>query len=103
MKPHTIEELESDFRAELADADQWYAHLREQEMTWIREGKDADVEFDRLYTEEPRALGAHPEDDWKVVAAALAISVGVVLSLGAAILWWKMRSNRRRQELQEDD
>ncbi len=52
-----LADLETDFAAELADAERWYAGLREQEIGWIRDGKDADAAFDRLYTEEPEALG----------------------------------------------
>jgi hypothetical protein len=52
----TLAELEADFAEELADADKWYAKLKAKESDWIRNGKDADAEFERLYSEEPKAL-----------------------------------------------
>ncbi|MDB5391329.1 MAG: hypothetical protein JWM11_6975, partial [Planctomycetaceae bacterium] len=48
----TIDDLRSEFAKELADADKWHAELRQKELNWIKEGKNADEEFDRLYTRE---------------------------------------------------
>jgi tetratricopeptide (TPR) repeat protein len=56
-KPLPLSELEEDFRSELEDASKWYAELRSREIGWIRDGQDPEVEFDRLYTEEPRIPG----------------------------------------------
>ena len=51
-----LAELEKSFKAELADAEKWYADLKAQEVGWIQNGLDADAEFDRLYSLEPVAL-----------------------------------------------
>jgi tetratricopeptide (TPR) repeat protein len=66
----TLEALESDFAKETADADTWYAALREREIGWIRDGKNADVEFDRLYTAEPSAHDLTPNDDGRPIPDA---------------------------------
>ncbi len=71
----TLADLESEFKAELADADRWYAELKEREIGWIRDGKDADAEFDRLYAEEP-VLG-----ETGLIASVL----GSKLAVGAAV------------------
>jgi tetratricopeptide (TPR) repeat protein len=49
----TLEELEQDFQRELAEAREWYEELRQNELSWIRDGKDPEQEFDRLYYKEP--------------------------------------------------
>ncbi|MGL4464143.1 MAG: hypothetical protein ACRC1K_18495 [Planctomycetia bacterium] len=51
--PIRLETLETDFQAELAEADLWYAGLREREIGWINSGVNPETEFDRLYEEEP--------------------------------------------------
>jgi tetratricopeptide (TPR) repeat protein len=58
----SLSDLEARFRQELADAEQWYADLRERELGWIRDGKDPESEFDHLYADEPRVPG-EPSDD----------------------------------------
>src|SRR5438094_633474 len=45
----TLDDLEQAFKVELAGAEEWYAKLRENEISWIRGGKDPEAEFDRLY------------------------------------------------------
>lgn len=45
--------LEDDFKQELADAKSWYDELRAKELAWIRDGKNVDEEFDRLYAADP--------------------------------------------------
>jgi tetratricopeptide (TPR) repeat protein len=51
-----LEELEQAFRRDLAEAEAWYAEVRKNELTWIREGKDADREFSRRYYARPSAF-----------------------------------------------
>jgi tetratricopeptide (TPR) repeat protein len=58
--PIDLEDLEVQFKQELADADTWFSDLQDREANWVREGKDADAEFDRLYSEEPEAIDADP-------------------------------------------
>jgi tetratricopeptide (TPR) repeat protein len=97
-----LSDLETDFQAELADADQWYAELRAQELGWIRDGKDADAEFDRLYTEEPTALGGTLRSQIRAMFdhnLILWASCAVALLIGLMIL---RRMRRRTDSLQPE-
>jgi tetratricopeptide (TPR) repeat protein len=58
----TLEMVEADFKKELAEANKWYAELRERELSWIREGKDPEAEFDKLYDVEPEVSGMGVQD-----------------------------------------
>jgi tetratricopeptide (TPR) repeat protein len=60
----TVKILETDFARELAEAKTWYDELRAKELTWIREGRDVDAEFDKLYTIEPEVAGMNTPDPW---------------------------------------
>jgi tetratricopeptide (TPR) repeat protein len=51
-----LSELEADFRKEIAAAEQWYSRLKHDECSWIRQGLNADAEFDKLYTKEPEVV-----------------------------------------------
>lgn len=53
----TLEQIESDFRKELEEANEWYQKLHESEKAWIRDGLDPEKEFDKLYTAEPEHSG----------------------------------------------
>jgi tetratricopeptide (TPR) repeat protein len=76
-----LPELEAEFAAELADANQWYEELKSREIGWIRDGKDADAEFESLYSEDPVALGEPPD-----VAPPLGRNVAVGAGLAAILL-----------------
>jgi hypothetical protein len=54
--------VEADFKKELEEAKTWYAELREHELSWIRDGKDPEAEFDRLYDIEPEVSGMDVQD-----------------------------------------
>jgi tetratricopeptide (TPR) repeat protein len=94
----TLDEMESDFKKELADADAWYADLREKEIGWIRNGQNPEAEFDKLYVKDPAV--ASPTDEftiqnvpwwWRpvvIIGGFLAILFG--LTLGALLLVWRM-------------
>jgi len=84
-----LAELEAEFKAEVADADKWYAKLKKKELGWIRNGKDADAEFDRLYAAEPQALGEIGDDfddkkkeDIAIVAEPATLESKVLIVLG---------------------
>jgi tetratricopeptide (TPR) repeat protein len=49
----SLETVEAHFQAELEDAKTWYADLREKELSWIRDGKNPEEEFNKFYTAEP--------------------------------------------------
>lgn len=86
-----LSEIEAELAIEQADADAWYGELRAKEIEWIREGKDADAEFDKLYTREP-TLGSHP--GWLEKATLFAIGgAGLfVVVVGTVILRRRARS-----------
>jgi tetratricopeptide (TPR) repeat protein len=50
----SLEELEGDFRKELAEAQRWYEGVRADELAWIEQGRDVDAEFTRKYFEDPQ-------------------------------------------------
>jgi tetratricopeptide (TPR) repeat protein len=50
----SLQELEQTFQKELAEAEQWYDELRQNELSWIEQGKDADLEFTKMYYDEPQ-------------------------------------------------
>lgn len=60
----TLAKLEPIFQRELEEANNWYDELRRQEMSWIRDGQDAERQFDRLFAAEPSAIAdrTQPED-----------------------------------------
>jgi len=86
-----LAEVEPEFKAELADAEVWYAELKGRERDWIAKGLNADAEFDRLYTTEPElpgtsAVGASPTPwplTWWLAAGGAA-----VLALLAVVWFW---------------
>jgi tetratricopeptide (TPR) repeat protein len=57
-----LRELETSFRRELDEAEAWYEELRRNEVSWIREGKDPEAEFARLYGDEPVLRGPEWEE-----------------------------------------
>lgn len=86
-----LQELEPKFKLELTQAEQWYAKLRDQEVAWIREGKNADTEFDRLYTSEPNV----EEPLWVLLSGKLTTGAVGFTALCGFVLWrWKRRRNR---------
>lgn len=90
--------LEIKFSAERADADKWYADLRERELRWIRAGKNVDAEFDKLYTAEPQAL-EHPEEvvsSPETNSAVLAICYITLWSAIFAACWLVTQWVRRK-------
>ncbi len=83
-----LEQLENDFQQELADANRWYAEVREDELRWIKEGKNPEEEFDRKYYAEPKLSSDDSEPEkvswwWRpgVRLGAGAVSLLVVLAL----------------------
>jgi tetratricopeptide (TPR) repeat protein len=88
----TIERLEPAFKRELDEAQAWYSELRERELSWIREGKDPESEFDKLYEVEPEVSGMDVKDPmspheramWAAIAFLLMFTA-VVFAFGVAI------------------
>jgi hypothetical protein len=77
----------------------WYADLREKELSWIREGKDPETEFDKLYDQEPEVSGMDEKDpmsayQWTTIVAGLLATGTILIGLGAFVL--VIRFVRRR-------
>lgn len=51
----SLEEVEQRFRKELREADAWYQPVRADELRWIAEGKNPEIEFEKKYLREPAA------------------------------------------------
>ena len=97
-----LADLEKDFQAQLADAEEWYAKLKAQEIGWIQAGRDADAEFNRLYAKEP--VARDPEDGllgtrefkfhFALGVALAALSLAFILALRQRR---RMKTSRRTQ------
>lgn len=46
--------LEAELKAELAEARAWFAEVEKNEHQWLREGKNPEAEFARLYYADPK-------------------------------------------------
>ncbi|MFL5327861.1 MAG: hypothetical protein ACJ8C4_03015 [Gemmataceae bacterium] len=87
----SLEQVESDFQKELTDAQTWYAELRDRELSWIREGRDPESEFDKLYSADPELPGMDMVDPMRAdqKLALYLITGTIVFGLAAvAVLVW---------------
>lgn len=89
----TLEEVEAEFRTELAEAQEWYSELREKELTWIRDGKNPEVEFDKLYDAEPQLSGSASD---AARSAIRVVGLAVVGAGAALVLGWLAVARLRR-------
>jgi tetratricopeptide (TPR) repeat protein len=55
--------VEPRFKDELAEATAWYEDLRQKEIAWIRDGKNPEMEFDKLYVNEPGISNARESSE----------------------------------------
>lgn len=93
--------LETDFQKELADAEQWYAALKQRELEWIRDGKDVEAEFDKLYAEEPASIDVPQTIGERVVASpaktlAYVGIAGAVVAILAVAVWREVYKRQSR-------
>lgn len=49
----TLEELEADFKKELAEAEAWYAQVKADELAWIESGQNPEALFAEKYFKTP--------------------------------------------------
>jgi hypothetical protein len=81
-----LAEIEAEFKKELEEGRTWYAELRERELSWIRDGQDPEVEFDKLYETEPVVSGMEepppPGKQLKWALIGLGVLFAVVLLAG---------------------
>ena len=88
-----LEDLEKEFRQELAEAKDWYEELHQNEVSWIREGKNPEQEFDKLYEHEPELT---PSQDEPAPATRRWVAFAAVGLTVAAVVAWLFRKGRRR-------
>lgn len=95
-----LEALEASFRQELAEAESWYAKVRQDERDWLEQGKDPEAEFVRKYYAEPSVATHWREGLWAMAEANPIASLFIVglSSLGA--VWLVRRWRRRRRIIQ---
>lgn len=99
-----LTEVEAEFQKELAEARAWYEELRQNELRWIREGKNPEEEFARVYYTEPEITPSDsppggPEVFHRRLYLVLGIFLTVVLvstALAGWLLWWSVRRIRAR-------
>ena len=84
----TIQKLESELKEELADANAWYAKLKQQEQQWIDNGDDVEAQFNKLYQQEPSVVGeiaengdAPPLYNWPLI-----IAVGSLMGIAGLVI-----------------
>lgn len=53
----SLQQVEDEFRSELDEGRDWYTNLRDRELSWIRDGKNPETEFDKLYHAAPEISG----------------------------------------------
>lgn len=87
-----LKEVETEFKAELADAKQWYEAVREKELAAIREGRNPEAEFDKLYEPEPPAIAPIPPSDTSTMRF---VGLALVGAGGVLILGWFAIARRR--------
>lgn len=107
MSQVSLEQVEADFQRELDDAQKWYAELRDRESSWIRDGRNPEKEFDRLYAAAPKLPGMNVKDpppanetlDFSIKTAFVLVVVvaigGLVGSVFLLRALWRSRSAAR--------
>jgi tetratricopeptide (TPR) repeat protein len=102
----SLEDVESTFKKELSQADEWFASVRENELSWIQANKNLDEEFTKLYYEEPRVASDTTEEfpespEFSRRMLRLKIALGLIAAGMAALLALAVnrivRRFRRRQ------
>ncbi|MBX9656494.1 hypothetical protein K2Y11_22995 [bacterium] len=97
-QPISLAEVERHFETELAEASLWYDQLHQQEIEWIQHGKNADQEFDRLYSTEPQLPPSKTENqptNWyiKIFPIVFPLCLGPALIAFCIIYFRKRRTS----------
>lgn len=92
----TLKEVEAEFQSELADARKWYEAVREKELAAIRESKNPEAEFDKLYEPEPQVIGGDvpKADNWATRNAVLIGGVGLTTLVAGWLVVARVRRLR---------
>lgn len=105
-----LETVEDELRRELADADAWYAELRDRELNWIKSGVDVDAEFAKLYQADPVVVQTRNEGNLshtgtnkrafrQIIATVIGIFVFLLLALVGAV-YGLIRALRRPRSVE---
>lgn len=78
-----LQELEATFRKELAEAENWYGNIRNDELAWIEAGVNEDEEFTMKYYLESE-VGALPSSISGVTRVFIAVAVAVYILVSGA-------------------
>lgn len=84
----TLNELESQFKNELKEAETWYQQLEANEKRWIKEGKDPEKEFDRHYYKKPQvSFGGFKSSEISYVAIGRTVGCVVLLLMNLYLMF----------------
>ncbi|MFL5342654.1 MAG: hypothetical protein ACJ8F7_21185 [Gemmataceae bacterium] len=99
----TLEALEPHFQQELSEARGWYIALQQYEIAWIRDGRNPEEEFDKLYAADPEMSPSSEGNPMQTpvvrrfVIGWTAGGVAVVVVFIAAVVWIVRRRRRKAQ------
>ena len=87
-----IESVKLVFNKELEEANDWYSKLRENELSWIKEGKNPELEFDKLYDADPELSGGM--SFYEKIPTSIILSSCLIIMIICPILWYRIRQRR---------
>ena len=91
-----LDDIEKNFRKELEEAEVWYEKVRQDELRWIREGKDVDAEFSRVYYEEPQLSPSTEGEAFSYPWNIEGLLSGIGLAVCGLVVWiWRKRRQRK--------
>ncbi len=95
----SLDEVENQFLAELAEAKTWYERLAEQEERWMEAGLNPEEEFNKIYKEDVRvssqpALLPGENKDRHTRRESIPIVIAGLAILGAMIISWSRRHRK---------
>ena len=94
-KNNDLSKVEALFKQELEEAQVWYNQLRENELSWIREGKNSEVEFDKLYDSDPELSGGETFYDKNMVSIYIfGVSLLIIITI-VLLNKYKKRINKK--------
>ena len=96
QEPLTIQQLEERFRNEQQEADEWYEQIRKDELAWIAAGVNVDAEFSKKYYVDPEISPDYSDGILSRGDAAWLIAGGILLTIIAAFVFFRIRRNRLR-------
>ena len=95
----SLDEVENQFLAELAEAKTWYERLAEQEERWMEAGLNPEEEFNKIYKEDVRvssqpALLPGENKDRHTRRESIPIVIAGLAILGAMMISWSRRHRK---------